>query len=224
MGPEAGERLDHEPGVDRSGTDAQKKSLHADERDTPRVRRLRRAFWARMARIDPRHLVFVDESGATTAMTRLRGRAPKGERVHGATPHGHWQVTTMLGAIRLQGVTAAMTIDCPTDSEVFRVFVERVLAPALRPGDVVIMDNLSSHKAAGVAERIHASGAELIYQPPYSPDLNPIEPCWSKVKEFLRAAKARTQDLLHQAIAAALQTVSPRDARGWFRHCGYIGL
>jgi transposase len=187
------------------------------------VRRLRREFLARLATIDSRRLVFVDESGATTAMTRLRGRAPKGQRVHGAAPHGHWQVTTMLGAIRLQGITAAMTIDCPTDSEVFLAFVERVLAPALRPGDVVVMDNLSPHKAAGVAERIHASGAELIYQPPYSPDLNPIEPGWSKVKEFLRAAEARTKHPPRRTIAAALQTISPKDARGWFRHCGYIG-
>lgn len=128
----------------------------------------------------------------------------------------------MLGAIRFHWITAAMTIDCPTDREAFRVFVERVLAPALRPGDVVVMGKLSSVKAAGVGERIQASGAKLIDQPPYSPDLNPIEPGWSKVKESLRAAQARTHELLEQIIAEALQTVSPRDARGWFRHCGYI--
>lgn len=156
-------------------------------------------------------------------MTRLRGRAPKGQRVHATAPQGHWRVTTMLGAIRLRGITAAMTIDCPTDAEVFLAFVERVLTPALRPGDVVVMDNLSAHKAAVIAQRIHAAGAELIYQPPYSPDMNPIEPCWSKVKEFLRAAQARTQDLLDKSIGAALNTISPRDAHGWFRQCGYIG-
>lgn len=115
-----------------------------------------------------------------------------------------------------------MTIDSATDSEVFRVFVDRVLVPSLRPGNVVVMDNLSPHKAAGVAERINSVGAELIYLPPYSPDLNPIEPCWSKVKEWLRAAKTRTQDLLEQTIGRALKAVTASDARGWFRHCGYV--
>ena len=175
-----------------------------------------------MASIDPDRLVFVDESGATTAMTRLRGRAPRGQRVHGTTPHGHWRVTTILGAIRRSGVTAAMTIDSPTDSEVFRAYVQRILVPSLQAGDVVVMDNLSAHKAPGIAERIQEAGAELIYLPPYSPDLNPIEPCWSKVKEFLRTAKARTQALLERYIGKALNTVTPSDARGWFRHCGYL--
>lgn len=187
------------------------------------MKRLRRAFLARLTRIDPRHLVFVDESGATTAMTRLRGRAPRGARVRASAPQGHWRVTTMVGALRLRGITAAMTIDCPTDAEVFLAFVERVLTPRLQPGDVVVMDNLSAHKAAVIAQRIHAAGAELLYQPPYSPDVNPIEPCWSKVKEFLRTAKARTQECLDTAIAAALKTITPHDARGWFRQCGYIG-
>lgn len=155
-------------------------------------------------------------------MTRLRGRAPRGQRVPGSTPQGHWQVTTILGAIRLSGVAAAMTVDSATDSEVFQVFVDRVLIPSLRPGNVVVMDNLSPHKAAGVAERIQSVGAELIYLPPYSPDLNPIEPCWSKVKEWLRAAKARTQDFLEQTIGHALKAVTASDARGWFRHCGYV--
>lgn len=186
------------------------------------MKRLRREFQARIASIEPDRLVFVDESGATTAMTRLRGRAPRGQRVDGTTPHGHWQVTTMIGAIRRSGVTAAMTIDSPTDSDVFRAYVERVLVPSLRPGDVVVMDNLSAHKAPGVVERIEEAGAELIYLPPYSPDLNPIEPCWSKVKEFLRAAKARTQALLDHIIGKALDTVTASDARGWFRHCGYV--
>lgn len=186
------------------------------------MKRLRRKFQARIASIDPNRLVFVDESGATTAMTRLRGRAPRGERVHGTTPHGHWQVTTILGAIRRSGVTAAMTIDSPTDSDVFRAYVERILVPSLRGGDVVLMDNLSAHKVSGVAERINQAGAELIYLPPYSPDLNPIEPCWSKVKELLRTAKARTQTLLERVIGKALDTVTATDARGWFRHCGYV--
>ena len=186
------------------------------------MKRLRRKFQARLASIDPNRLVFVDESGATTAMTRLRGRAPRGARVHATTPQGHWKMTTILGAMRRSGVTAAMTIDSPTDSDVFRAYVERILVPSLRRGDVVLMDNLSAHKVAGVAERIDAAGAELIYLPPYSPDLNPIEPCWSKVKEFLRTAKARTQSLLERVIGKALDAVTAADARGWFRHCGYV--
>jgi transposase len=186
------------------------------------VRRLRRQFQARIAAIESDRLVFVDESGATTAMTRLRGRAPRGQRVAGTAPHGHWRVTTILGAIRQTGVAATMTIDSPTDAAVFRAYVEHVLVPSLRPGDVVVMDNLSAHKAPGVAERIGQAGAELIYLPPYSPDFNPIEPCWSKVKEFLRAIKARTQTLLEQAIGKALDAVTSADARGWFGHCGYV--
>lgn len=222
LGAEASQRLDHEPGVDRHGADSQKKSLHADERDTPRVKRLRREFLQHIKTIDPSRLVFIDESGATTAMTRLRGRAPRGQRVHGATPHGHWKVTTIIGALRRSGVVAPMTIDSPTDSDVFREYVEHVLTPVLRPGDVVLMDNLSAHKVAGIAERIHAVGAELIYLPPYSPDLNPIEQCWSKVKEFLRSAKARSQRLLERIIGNAIKTITGTDARGYFKHSGYV--
>jgi transposase len=184
---------------------------------------LRRQYRERAASIRAERLVFIDESGATTAMTRTRGRAPRGERVHGSAPHGHWKVTTMIGAIRLSGIAAAMTVDSPTDSEVFCTFVERVLVPTLKPGDIVVMDNLSPHKACGVEEMITAAKAELWYLPPYSPDYNPIEPCWSKIKEFLRSAKARTQRKLERVIARALRTVSLSDALGWFKECGYIG-
>lgn len=186
------------------------------------MRRLRREFLQRIKFIDPSRLVFIDESGATTAMTRLRGRALRGERVHGTTPHGHWKVTTIIGALRRSGVVAAMTIDSPTDSDVFREYVDRVLVPSLRKDDVVLMDNLSAHKAAGIAERIQAAGAELIYLPPYSPDLNPIEQCWSKVKEFLRSATARSQRLLERVIGHALKTVTGTDARGYFKQSGYV--
>jgi len=184
---------------------------------------LRQAYLDRAASIPAERFVFIDESGATTNMTRTRGRAPRGERVHGSAPHGHWQVTTMIGAIRLSGITAAMTVDSPTDSDVFRTFVEHVLVPTLRPGDIVVMDNLSPHKASGVAEMIAAAQAELWYLPPYSPDYNPIEQCWSKIKEFLRSAKARTQRALERAIARALRCVRASDARGWFKECGYLG-
>jgi transposase len=183
---------------------------------------LRDAYRQRAAAIPARRFVFIDESGAHTAMTRLRGRAPRGERVYGSAPQGHWKMTTLIGAIRLSGMAAAMTVDSPTDSDVFRTFVQRVLAPILRPGDIVVMDNLSPHKASGVEAMITAAGAELWYLPPYSPDYNPIEKCWSKIKEALRSSKARTQRALERAIARALRTVSDSDARGWFNECGYI--
>jgi transposase len=166
----------------------------------------------------------IDESGVTTAMTRTRGRAPAGVRVHGAVPGGHWKVTTLVGAIRggeAGGVAAAMTLEGATDADAFGAFVEKVLVPQLRPGDLVVMDNLSSHKVAGVREMIESAGARLRYLPPYSPDLSPIEKCWSKVKQFLRSVAARTAEALNDAIAAALRAVTASDVRGWFGHCGY---
>jgi len=166
-------------------------------------------------------LKFLDESGVTTQRTRAWGRAPKGERIAEATPQGHWKVLTTLGAMSLRGVEAAMTIDAPTDGEVFLAYVDQVLCPKLQPGDVVVLDNLSSHKVKGVREKIEACGAELLYLPPYSPGLNPIEKAWFKLKQFLRAIKARSIEALEQAIAEALPTISADNAQAWFRHCGY---
>lgn len=154
-------------------------------------------------------------------MTRTHGRGPRGERVAGSVPGGHWRVTTVIGAMGLGGVEAAMTIESSTDADVFQAYVDRVLAPALAPGDVVVMDNLSSHKVPGVRRSIEAAGAELWFLPPYSPDLNPIEKAWAKVKQLLRAAAARTQESLEVAIAAALAAVTASDAAGFFRSCGY---
>jgi transposase len=154
-------------------------------------------------------------------MTRLRGRAPKGQRVYDAAPHGHWRTTTMISSIRHDGTTACMTIDGPTTSDVFREYVRHVLEPTLRPGDIVILDNLSSHKHADALTLIEKAGATVKFLPAYSPDLNPIEKMWSKIKEFLRAAKARTREALEKAIANALNKVSARDAAGWFQSCGY---
>lgn len=199
-----------------------KKSLHASEQETPRIRRLRRNWRKTAATIDPHKLVFVDESGATTAMARTRGRAPAGQRVTGAVPHGHWQVMTLLGAIRLSGLAAASSILCPTDRDVFRAFVSNALAPVLRAGDVVVWDNLSPHKATGVAEAVEQAGARLLPLPPYSPDFSPIEPCWSKVKEHLRTAAARTPEHLGEAATQAFAEITPQDACGWFKHCGYV--
>lgn len=154
-------------------------------------------------------------------MTRLRGRAPRGERLHAAAPHGHWHTTTMISAIRLDGSTAAMAIEGATDTEVFRAYVEKVLCPMLRAGDIVVMDNLSPHKNELTLSLIEVAGASVLFLPPYSPDLNPIEKMWSKEKQSLRSVEARTREELLEAIDRALQTVTAKDALGWFVSCGY---
>lgn len=154
-------------------------------------------------------------------MTRHYGRAPGGERVGEATPQSHWRTLTVLGAITQQGVLASMTIESPTDGDVFLAFVEQGLGPQLQAGHVVIMDNLRSHKVEGVREKIELRGARLIYLPPYSPDFNPIEQIWSKMKQCLRSAKARTIETLDQAVGDALNAVTSGDTAGCFEGCGY---
>jgi transposase len=166
-------------------------------------------------------LKFVDESSVNLAMTRRYGRAPTGQRVIGSVPQNYGPNVTMLGALGVQGLHAVMTVDGATDADVFRTYVRQVLGPTLAPGDIVVMDNLRAHKAIGVQQALARHGARLLYLPPYSPDLAPIEPCWSKVKTALRTAKARTRGALDTAIAAAMGTVSRADACGWFKHCGY---
>jgi transposase len=154
-------------------------------------------------------------------MTRLRGRSPKGERLVCHAPHGHWRTTTMISSVRLDGTTACMTIEGATNTEVFHAYVREVLVPSLRPSDIVVMDNLGAHKNERTIALIEQVGAEVRFLPAYSPDLNPIEIMWSKVKALLRKAQARTHsDLLH-AIASALNAVTPQDALGWFAACGY---
>jgi transposase len=182
----------------------------------------RGAYRDELAGVDPARVRFVDETGATTAMTRTHGRAPAGERVHGAVPGGHWKVTSVIGTLGVKGgIEAAMTLEGAVDADAFRAYVDRVLVPTLSAGDVVVMDNLSSHRAVGVRESIESAGAALVYLPPYSPDLNPIEKAWSKVKKLLRDAAARTQEALESAIAAALSAVTAGDARAFFNSCGY---
>ena len=154
-------------------------------------------------------------------MTRLRGRAPRGERLHAKAPHGHWKTTTMISSVRLDGSSACMTIAGSTDTLVFREYVKHVLCPTLRPADVVILDNLVPHKSAETLALIAAAGASVRFLPAYSPDLNPIEKMWSKVKNHLRRAQARTLPDLERAVAAALQSVTAQDAEGWFHSCGY---
>jgi transposase len=152
-------------------------------------------------------------------MTRGYARACGGQRVAEATPQGHWKILTILSALSLRGLVATMTIEEATDGDIFLAYVEHVLCPVLRPGDVVIMDNLSAHKVAGVRQLIQAAGAEWLYLPPYSPDLNPIEKAWAKLKQLLRALKARTAEALEQAIAQLLPSITPDNAQAWFRHC-----
>jgi transposase len=168
--------------------------------------------------------VFLDESGANTAMDRTHGRAPSGVRVDGPVPHGHWKTITLTAAVRLEGVGACLAFDGATDSAAFETYVGQCLAPTLRPGDVVIMDNLPCHKSAEVARLIAAAGARVRYLPAYSPDLNPIERLFSKLKAWLRSAKARTVDGLIGAMGDALRAVRRSDILGWFAHSGYEDL
>jgi len=163
----------------------------------------------------------LDESGAKTNLTRLCGRAPKGQRVHARAPGGHWQTTTMIASIRLDGSTACMTLEGSTDTESFRAYVQAVLVPTLRPGDIVVMDNLSPHKSDPTLALIAQVGAQVLFLPAYSPDLNPIEMMWSKIKQWLRSVEARTDGDLIAAIGQALARVTPKDALNWFAHCGY---
>ena len=196
---------------------AQKKSLHAQERDTEENRRRRTEFLETIRAIPLEHLIYLDESGVTTQMTRLYARSRDGARIHEAAPQGHWKMLTILGAMSSRGMIAAMTIEEATDADIFLAYLDHCLCPQLRPGDVVVMDNLSAHKVDGVRERIEAVGAELLYLPPYSPDLNPIEKAWSKLKQLLRSAQARTREALEQAITELLPQLTQHNAEAWFR-------
>ena len=154
-------------------------------------------------------------------MTRLRGRAPRGKRLHAKSPFGHWHTTTMIASIRLNGSSATMAIEGATDTEVFHEYVRQVLCPTLQPGDIVILDNLTPHKSPATLALIEQAGAQVHFLPSYSPYLNPIEKMWSKVKEHLRSTEARTQPDLLNAIACALESVTAKDAMNWFASCGY---
>ena len=171
--------------------------------------------------LTPERLVFLDETWASTSMARPRGRAPRGERLVSAVPHGHWKTTTFVAGLRQSGVVAPLVLDGPMNGEVFRAYVEQMLAPTLLPGDVVIMDNLSAHKVDGIRQAIEAQGARLVYLPPYSPDLNPIEQLFAKLKALLRKAAARTVSTLWAAIGVLLQNFEPDECANYFRHAGY---
>ena len=165
--------------------------------------------------------MFIDESGVKSNLTRLWGRSPVGQRLVAKVPHGHWKTSTIISAIGLRGAFAPAVFDGPTDREVFLAYVKQILVPQLRRGDIVVMDNLSSHKAAGVQEEIESAGATVLYLPPYSPDFNPIENMWSKLKAHLRSAAARTFDEICDAVGEGLKTITATDCQGYFQNCGY---
>lgn len=171
--------------------------------------------------LDPSRLVFIDETGATTKMARRHGRAPRGQRLKLSMPHGHWKTTTFIGGLRLGGMTAPMVLDGPMTGGWFLAYVEQVLVPTLRPGDVVILDNLAAHKNAAIRAAIEAAGASLRFLPPYSPDLNPIENAFAKLKALLRKAAARTIDELWTTIAKAIDLFTPSECANYFKAAGY---
>jgi len=191
------------------------------EQERPGLLKQRRDWFDAQLDLDPAKLVFIDETGLNTKMARLRGRSLKGERCRAAIPHGHWKTTTFTGALRLTGMTAPMVLDSAMNGDAFRAYVEQVLAPTLCPGDVVIMDNLPAHKAAGIRETIEAVGAKLRYLPPYSPDFNPIENAFSKLKALLRARAERTIDALWDAVGEIVTLFSPSECANYFAACGY---
>jgi transposase len=206
------------------GDHAKKKTVHASERQRPDVKEQRDSWFERLLEAcggDLRRLLFLDETGASTSMVRTYGRSAQGERCIGSAPAGHWKTLTGVAAIRLDGLTAAATMAHAMDGDSFLVYVTHALLPMLRWGDVVVMDNLPGHKLDKVRELIESVGATLLYLPPYSPDFNPIEMIWSKVKRLLRSIAARSIDTLHDAFAAAFDAVTLSDIQNCFQHCGY---
>ena len=183
--------------------------------------RKRKAWKKRQPKLDMNRLVFLDECGVNTGMTRLYGRALKHERVMEAVPDTRFHRTTILSSMRLDGTCVPFVFEGALNGDIFRVYITQLLAPSLKPGDIVIMDNLSSHKVKGIVEAIQAVGASVMFLPPYSPDLNPIELMWSKIKAILRKLKVRVKEHLDDAIAFAFSCVSPPNVSGWFHHDGY---
>ena len=183
--------------------------------------RRRRAWFEGQLDLDPARLIFIDETAASTKMARLRGRSRRGDRCRASIPHGHWKTTTFTAGLRLCGIAAPMLLDGPMNGPAFLAYTEQVLAPELRPGDIVVMDNLPSHKISGVREAIERAGARLLFLPPYSPDFNPIEMAFSKLKALLRKVAARTVNDLWAAVAECLSAFTPGECRNYFTAAGY---
>jgi transposase len=203
----------------RHGLTRKKKSMHADERERPDVKRKRRSFRWRVRQIEPGRLRFVDESGANTAMARAYARAPRGKRAAGSAP-GKWDSFTVIAALGLDGAHAPLVIPGAMDAAAFETYVADVLAPQLRPGDVVVWDRVPTHHCRAAVAAVHRAGAKLMFLSPYSPDYTPIEKLWSKVKAYLRRVAARSKDSLYSALGEALESVTPQDIVGWFQHAG----
>lgn len=201
--------------------DAKKKTLVAAEQEREDVVEARRQWSAGQLQIDPDRVVFIDETWAKTNMTRTYGRSLLGTRLIEKVPNSRWQTTTFLGAMRSTGFVAPLCVDGAINGRIFRAWVEQHLVKALRPGDIVVMDNLSSHKVKGVAEAIEAAGAEVRYLPPYSPDLNPIELAFSKFKKLLRDGAKRTAEKLEELCGRVLELFTEHECRNYIRHCGY---
>ena len=195
--------------------------MRAAEQDRPDVATERRRWRVWQRYMDPARFVLLDETGATTNMARRYGWSPRGERLVDAAPHGHWRTTTFVAGLRSSGFVAPLVLDGPMTGEAFRAYVQQFLAPALEPGDVVVMDNLAAHKVAGVREAIEAAGASVMPLPAYSPDLNPIEQAFAKLKAGLRKAGARTRDALWNTIGRLLDTFSPEECRSYVANSGY---
>jgi transposase len=195
--------------------------IHAAEQQRPDVQARRAAWTIEQLGWKASQLVFIDESGVRTNMARQYGRAPRGHRLVDYVPHGHWKTTTFVAALRHEGWTAPMVLDGAMNGRAFLAYIRHVLAPTLRCGDVVILDNLSSHKQVGVRDAIEACGASIVYLPPYSPDLNPIELAFSKLKSLLRTAGKRTVDDLWSCLGQLLDRFAPHECHNYFRHCGY---
>jgi transposase len=202
-------------------TDVEKKVLKASEQTRADVAARREEWRTWQMDLDPQRLVFIDETWVKTNMTRPRGRAPSGERVVCQVPHGHWKTTTFLAALRVTGLTAPLVVDGAINGALFKAWVEQHLAPTLRPGDLVVMDNLASHKVAGVHQAIKHAKAEVVYLPPYSPDLNPIETVFSKFKWFVRSQSRRTVEALWNLCGQVAQLFQEHECRNHFKHCGY---
>lgn len=195
--------------------------IHAAEQDRPDVREKRVAHAARMPGLDPAELVCLDETGANTTMTRRYGRAPRGERLVDAIPHGHWKATTLVAALRADGLTAPMVTDGAMNGDLFVAYTQQVLVPTLRPGDIVLMDDLSSHKRVAAVRAIEDAGCSVVYLPPYSPDYNPIELAFAKIKARLRAAELRTIDKIERFFGTVHEAFTPDECGNYIRHAGY---
>ena len=198
-----------------------KKTAHAAEQERPDVAAKRRTWFDAQPDLDPERLVFIDETGASTKMARLRGRAKRGQRCRAPIPHGHWKTTTFTGALRLSGMTAPMVLDRPTNRATFAAYVDQMLFPTLGSGDIVIMDNLPAHKGQHTRAAIEATGASLRYLPPCSPDFNPIENAFAKLKAILRKAAARNLDNLWRTIGTALPQFTPAECANLFTAANY---